>query len=98
MLFYAVGVYDSYIAVNNITIHVAKAETVAVVGESGSGKSSLARLILGLLARKSGSVKFNGKELPPALKDRSKDDLRRIQFIYQQPDVALNPRQTIAEI
>jgi len=94
----AMGVYDAYIAVNNITIQVAKGETVAVVGESGSGKSSLARLILGLLARKSGSVKFNGKELPPALKDRSKDDLRRIQFIYQQPDVALNPRQTIAEI
>ncbi|MDQ7247741.1 ABC transporter ATP-binding protein [Dongia sedimenti] len=94
----AVGVYETFVAVNNVSIHVAKSETVAVVGESGSGKSSLARLILGLLPRRSGSVKFNGKELPPALKERSKDDLRRIQFIYQQPDVALNPRQTIAEI
>ncbi len=94
----AMGVYENFVAVNNVSIKVAKGETVAVVGESGSGKSSLARLILGLLARKSGSVKFNGKELPPALKDRSKDELRRIQFIYQQPDVALNPRQTIAEI
>jgi len=94
----ALGVYETFVAVNNVTISVAKSETVAVVGESGSGKSSLARLILGLLPRKSGSVKFNGKELPPALKQRSKDDLRRIQFIYQQPDVALNPRQTIGEI
>jgi peptide/nickel transport system ATP-binding protein len=94
----AVGVYETFVAVNNVSINVAKAETVAVVGESGSGKSSLARLILGLLPRKSGSVKFNGKELPPALKDRNKDELRRIQFIYQQPDVALNPRQTIGEI
>ncbi|WP_395023194.1 ABC transporter ATP-binding protein [Dongia sp.] len=94
----AVGVYETFVAVNNVSINVAKGETVAVVGESGSGKSSLARLILGLLPRKSGSVKFNGKELPPALKDRSKDELRRIQFIYQQPDVALNPRQTIGEI
>jgi peptide/nickel transport system ATP-binding protein len=94
----AVGVYETFVAVNNVSIQVAKGETVAVVGESGSGKSSLARLILGLLPRKSGAVKFNGKELPPALKDRSKDELRRIQFIYQQPDVALNPRQTIAEI
>jgi peptide/nickel transport system ATP-binding protein len=92
------GVYENFIAVSNVSIKVAKGETVAVVGESGSGKSSLARLILGLLPRRSGSVKFNGKELPPALKDRSKDELRRIQFIYQQPDVALNPRQTIAEI
>jgi peptide/nickel transport system ATP-binding protein len=94
----AMGVYENFVAVKNVSIKVAKGETVAVVGESGSGKSSLARLILGLLARRSGSVKFNGKELPPALKDRSKDELRRIQFIYQQPDVALNPRQTIAEI
>jgi peptide/nickel transport system ATP-binding protein len=92
------GVYETFIAVKNVTIQVARGETVAVVGESGSGKSSLARLILGLLPRTSGSVKFNGKELPPALKQRDKDDLRRIQFIYQQPDVALNPRQTIAEI
>jgi peptide/nickel transport system ATP-binding protein len=94
----AVGVYETFVAVNNVSINVAKGETVAVVGESGSGKSSLARLILGLLPRRSGSVKFNGKELPPALKERSKDELRRIQFIYQQPDVALNPRQTIGEI
>jgi peptide/nickel transport system ATP-binding protein len=94
----ALGVYETFVAVKNVSISVARGETVAVVGESGSGKSSLARLILGLLPRKSGSVKFNGKELPPALKERSKDDLRRIQFIYQQPDVALNPRQTVAEI
>jgi peptide/nickel transport system ATP-binding protein len=94
----ALGVYEHFVAVNKVSISVAKGETVAVVGESGSGKSSLARLILGLLPRKSGSVKFDGKELPPALRQRSKDDLRRIQFIYQQPDVALNPRQTIGEI
>jgi peptide/nickel transport system ATP-binding protein len=94
----AIGAYENFIAVKNISISVAKGETVAVVGESGSGKSSLARLILGLLARKSGSVKFNGRELSPALKERSKDDLRRIQFIYQQPDVALNPRQKVGEI
>ena len=94
----SIGVYETFVAVNNVSINVAKGETVAVVGESGSGKSSLARLILGLLPRKSGSVKFNGKELPAALKDRNKDELRRIQFIYQQPDVALNPRQTIGEI
>ena len=94
----AIGAYENFIAVKNISISVAKGETVAVVGESGSGKSSLARLILGLLARKSGLVKFNGRELSPALKERSKDDLRRIQFIYQQPDVALNPRQKVGEI
>ena len=85
-------------AVKNLSLSLLSGERLGLVGESGSGKSSLARLILGLLPRKSGSVKFSGKELPPALKERAKDDLRRIQFIYQQPDVALNPRQTIGEI
>jgi peptide/nickel transport system ATP-binding protein len=94
----ALGEYGNFKAVNNITLNVAKGETVAVVGESGSGKSSLARLIVGLLPRTSGSVKFRGNELSVALKERSKDDLRQIQFIYQLPDVALNPRQTIGEI
>jgi peptide/nickel transport system ATP-binding protein len=94
----AIGEYGDFKAVNDVTLNVARGETVAVVGESGSGKSSLARLIVGLLPRKSGSVKFRGNELSVALKDRSKDDLRQIQFIYQLPDVALNPRQTIGEI
>ncbi len=94
----ALGEYGNFKAVNNVSLTVAKGETVAVVGESGSGKSSLARLIIGLLPRKSGSVKFNGVELSAALKERKIDDLRRIQFIYQLPDVALNPRQTIGEI
>jgi peptide/nickel transport system ATP-binding protein len=94
----ALGVYGDFKAVNDVTLNVAKGETVAVVGESGSGKSSLARLIVGLLPRTSGSVKFRGTELSVSLKDRKKDDLRQIQFIYQLPDVALNPRQTIGEI
>ena len=94
----ALGVYGDFKAVNDVTLNVAKGETVAVVGESGSGKSSLARLIVGLLPRTSGSVKFRGNELSVSLRDRKKDDLRQIQFIYQLPDVALNPRQTIGEI
>ena len=94
----ALGLYHEFVAVKSVSISVGKGETVAVVGESGSGKSSLARLIIGLLPRKSGSVSFAGRALSPALKERSKDDLRRIQFIYQQPDVALNPRQTIGDV
>ena len=41
---------------------------------------------------------FNGKTLAPGCRQRSKDDLRHIQMIYQMPDTALNPRQTVAEI
>ena len=93
-----VGKYGDFTVLKNVSIDVSKGETVAVVGESGSGKSSLARLIVGLLPLTSGSVKFGGRELPPITKNRTKDDLRRIQLIYQLPDVALNPRQTIGEI
>jgi peptide/nickel transport system ATP-binding protein len=83
---------------NDVTVTVPRGRTVAVVGESGSGKSTLARAITGLLPPIEGEVVFNGKSLPPALKDRDKDTLRRIQMIYQMPDTALNPRQTVYEV
>jgi len=84
--------------VNDINLTVRKGETVAVVGESGSGKSTLARVITGLLPREAGDIRFQGTSLPPALAERSRDLLRRIQMIYQMPDVALNPRQKVGEI
>lgn len=84
--------------VDNISLEVRSRDTVAVVGESGSGKSTMARVITGLLPREAGDIKFEGKSLPTRLKDRSFDQLRRIQMIYQMPDVALNPRQTLNEI
>ena len=96
------GVTASYAklanVVTDITLEVRKGDTVAVVGESGSGKSTLARVIVGLLPREAGDIKFNGDSLPPRLADRSKDQLRRIQMIYQMPDVALNPHQNLLEI
>ena len=84
--------------VDGIDLSVRKGETVAVVGESGSGKSSLARVITGLLPRESGEILFQGQSLEPALGRRRRDLLRRIQMIYQMPDVALNPRQRVQEI
>ena len=82
---------------NDVTVTVPRGRTVAVVGESGSGKSTLARVITGLLPPMQGDIVFNGQSLPRALKDRSADTLRRIQMIYQMPDTALNPRQTVYE-
>ena len=72
--------------------------TVAVVGESGSGKSTAARVITGLLPQISGKVIFEEADLPPKLEDRSKEQKRRIQMIYQMADTAMNPRQTVREI
>ena len=83
---------------DDVSIAVPRGRTVAVVGESGSGKSTLARVITGLLPPADGTVTFDGRVLPKALKDRDKDTLRRIQMIYQMPDTALNPRQSVREI
>ena len=83
---------------HDVNIKIPRGRTVAVVGESGSGKSTTARVITGLLPPMVGNVEFNGKTLPAELKDRTKDQLQRIQMIYQSADTAMNPRQTIAEI
>jgi peptide/nickel transport system ATP-binding protein len=84
--------------INDVSLTIARGETVAVVGESGSGKSTLARVICGLLPAEAGTIAFTGEPLPKALRQRSREQLRRIQMVYQMPDVALNPRQTIADI
>jgi peptide/nickel transport system ATP-binding protein len=85
-------------SLHDVSIKLPRGRTVAVVGESGSGKSTTARVMTGLLPPLSGSVIFNGEPLPAALKDRSKDQLQRIQMIYQMADTAMNPRQTVEEI
>ncbi|MER9342108.1 ABC transporter ATP-binding protein [Mesorhizobium sp. M0323] len=82
----------------DVSIKVPRGRTVAVVGESGSGKSTLARVVTGLLPPLSGSISFAGPALSKTVKLRPKEILRRIQMIYQMPDNALNPRQTVEEV
>ena len=84
--------------VRNVSFEIKRGETVAVVGESGSGESSLARMICGLLPPEAGTVQFRGQPLPRKLIQRTRDELRRIQMVYQMPDVALNPRHTVEKI
>ena len=83
---------------NNVSFVIHRRRTVAVVGESGSGKSTTARVITGLLKPRLGSVKFSGTPLPASYQDRSRDQLRHVQMIYQMADTALNPRQRIREV
>jgi len=82
----------------DVSLHVPKGQTLAIVGESGSGKSTLARVATGLLPPSAGSVSFDGQQLPAALKKRSREELRRLQLIYQMADTAMNPRQTVGRI
>ena len=91
--------YAGYVKVlEDINLSVERCRTVAIVGESGSGKSTLARAITGLLPPSQGTVKYSGKLLPGSYKERSKDQLRQLQMIYQMPDVALNPRQKVRDV
>lgn len=83
---------------HNVSVNLSPGQTLAIVGESGSGKSTLARVITGLLPASKGDILFDGRTLSPALEQRSKDDLRELQMIYQMADVAMNPRQTVGTI
>ncbi len=86
------------LVLQDIDLKIRRGRTVALVGESGSGKSTLARAITGLLPPIKGRVIYDGKDLPPALKNRKKDSLRVMQMIYQMPDTALNPRQRVSKV
>lgn len=92
---YAGGVVQ---VLKNVSVDIHPGQTLAVVGESGSGKSTLARAITGLLPPMEGSIEFEGRTLAKRLSDRKREDLRELQMIYQMADVAMNPRQTVADI
>ncbi|MBB3387316.1 peptide/nickel transport system ATP-binding protein [Rhizobium sp. BK275] len=89
---------NGFKVLNDVSLHVPKGQTLAIVGESGSGKSTLARVVTGLLSPTSGTISFAGKPLTPDVRHRPRDDLRRIQLIYQMADTAMNPRQTVRDI
>jgi peptide/nickel transport system ATP-binding protein len=84
---------------SDVSLDINHGETVALVGESGSGKSVTAMSVLNLLpknARRTGSIKFQGKEVLAA----SEPQLRKlrgqgISMIFQEPMTALNPVYTV---
>jgi peptide/nickel transport system ATP-binding protein len=90
--------YGSTRVLFDVDLSVDRNQCVAVVGESGSGKTTLARCVVGLHSSWTGQVRFGDETLPgPALR-RSRENLRSIQFIFQNPYTALNPRKTIGRI
>lgn len=82
----------------DINFKLERGRNLGVVGESGSGKSTLARAVAGILPPYRGGIMVDGKEQMPALHKRSKEDLRRMQIVFQLADTALNPAHSIGTI
>jgi peptide/nickel transport system ATP-binding protein len=86
-------------AVDGVTFDIAQGETFALVGESGSGKSTVARMVVGLLAPTAGEVKIAGVSMGSAAAAAERQRLRRrIQMIFQDPYASLNPRWRVDRI
>ena len=85
-------------AVDGVSLHIGRGETLALVGESGCGKSTLGRLLMRIIEPTSGSISFDGQ--PHAGMDREALDMlrRRIQFVFQDPNSAFNPLMRVGEI
>ena len=82
----------------DVNVAIESGHTVGVIGESGCGKSTLARVMSGLLPASEGEVLLDGEPLQPGLKNRSRSQLQKVQFVFQMADTALNPRQRIDHI
>jgi peptide/nickel transport system ATP-binding protein len=86
-------------AVANVTFTIARRETFALVGESGSGKSTVAKMIVGLVAPTSGSVVIDGVSMTDPKQEIGRRQLRRrIQMVFQDPYASLNPRWRARDI
>ena len=84
-------------AVDGVSLHVRRGETLGVVGESGCGKSTLGRMLLGIDATQGGTVQIDGEPMP-AFGTAAWRTLRaRIQMIYQDPLSALDRRLSVAD-
>ena len=83
---------------HDVSFTIRAGSALGVIGESGSGKSTLARVVAGLLPAKSGTLQLDGVALEPTLEARGREELRRIQIVFQAADTALNPARSVERI
>ena len=85
----------SVVAANDVSFSLDRAQTVALVGESGSGKTSIGRAVAGLVKPNGGAILLDGAPLATRARRRTRDQLRRLQIVFQNPNESLNPRRTV---
>jgi peptide/nickel transport system ATP-binding protein len=85
-------------ALGGVSAVIWPGETLGLVGESGCGKTTFARALLGIVEPTKGSVGLDGRELAPTLAKRTREDVRALQIVFQNPDSALNRRHTVRRI
>lgn len=84
-------------ALAGVDLDVRRGETLGLVGESGSGKTTLGRALLGLVPVASGAVRFDGIDVTRADRRTRRALSQRVQVVFQNPFLALNPQRTVAQ-
>jgi peptide/nickel transport system ATP-binding protein len=85
-------------AVDGISFHIEKGETLALVGESGCGKSTVGKAILRLFDITSGQVVLDGQRIDDMSAGTLRPLRRRVQVVFQDPFSSLNPRMRVRDI
>jgi peptide/nickel transport system ATP-binding protein len=89
--------YSGKEILHDVQFSVAEGRCTAIVGESGSGKTTLARCLVGLHPSWQGEISAGGEALRTTAQQRSREQLRRMQYIFQNPYASLNPTMTVGE-
>lgn len=89
---------DQIKAVDDVSFSIDHNSIFALVGESGCGKSTIARLLLRLIAATDGKAFFEGQDLLSLPEGKMRMMRRNIQMIFQDPYSSLNPRWQIKKI